>query len=277
LKGKAGEEERSVRRWLSLVALLLGGAAPPAAAETPVDLELVLAVDVSGSMDADEHALQRQGYVAAFLHAEVIGAVRSGPFGRIAVTYVEWAGPGAQAVVLPWALIDDAGGAAAFAAALSEAPLARIRGTSISGALRFAAPLFDGNGFEGTRRVIDVSGDGPNNAGAPVVPARDAALARGITVNGLPIALKAAGAWSLAGPDLAAYYRDCVTGGPGSFVLPVTEPDQLAEAIRQKLVLEIAGLPPPRPIPVVATAAAAGGTTDCLIGERLRRGWEREP
>ena len=264
-----------MRRWPILAALLLGGA-PPAAAETPVDLELVLAVDVSGSMDADEHALQRQGYVAAFRHAEVIGAVRSGPFGRIAVTYVEWAGPGAQAVVLPWALIDDAGGAAAFAAALSQAPLARIRGTSISGALRFTAPLFDGNGFEGTRRVIDVSGDGPNNAGAPVVPARDAALARGITVNGLPIALKSAGAWSLAGPELAAYYRDCVTGGPGSFVLPVSEPDQLAEAIRQKLVLEIAGLPP-RAIPVVATAAAAAGGTDCLIGERLRRGWEREP
>ena len=264
-------------RWFeaSILALAaLAGGHGPAAAETPVDLELVLAVDVSGSMDEDEQALQREGYVAAVTHPEVLAAIRSGPYQRVALAYVEWAGPSAQAVTVPWTLVEDSASAQAFATALAEAPAAHVRGTSISGALLFSAPLFDGNGFEGTRRAIDVSGDGPNNAGAPVVPARDAALARGLTINGLPIALKVAGAWSLAGPDLAAYYRDCVIGGPGAFVLPVSEPEQLAEAIRQKLILEIAGLPPPRAIPAAATAAA---TTDCLIGERLRRTWEREP
>jgi hypothetical protein len=257
---------------LGLAALALGPAG--AAAETAVDLELVLAVDVSGSMDMDEHAVQRRGYVEAFLHPEVIAAIRSGPSGRIAVAYVEWAGPTAQVVTVPWTLVEDAATAEAFAAALDDAPLARIRGTSISGGLRFAAPLFAGNGHEGLRRVIDVSGDGPNNAGPPVVPARDAVLAAGIVINGLPIALKTPGYSAIGGTELVAYYRDCVIGGPGAFVVPVTAAEQLVEAIRQKLILEIAGLPP-RLVPAAATAQAPA--VDCLIGERLRRVWERDP
>jgi hypothetical protein len=259
-----------------LAALLLGPGAPAreAAAETPVDLELVLAVDVSGSMDIDEQAIQRQGYVEAFTHPEVAGAIRSGPYGRIAVAYVEWAGPGAQAVTVPWTLVEDLGTAAAFADELAEAPPARRRGTSISGALLFSAPLFESNGFEGLRRVIDVSGDGPNNAGAPVVPSRDAVLARGVVINGLPVALKTPGYSAIGGDDLVAYYRACVIGGPGAFVVPVTEPGQLKEAIRQKLVLEIAGLPP-RLVP--AAEAGPEPAVDCLIGERLRRVWERDP
>ena len=140
---------------------MVAAMAAPAAAELPVDLELVLAVDVSGSMDREEQALQRRGYVEAFLHPEVAQAVRSGPYGRIAVTYVEWAGPTAQAVAVPWTLIEDAATAEDFAAGLAEAPPSRFRGTSISGALAFAAPMFEGNGYEGLRRVIDVSGDGP--------------------------------------------------------------------------------------------------------------------
>ena len=149
--------------------LFLGLTAAPAIA-VPVDLELVLAVDISGSMDTDEQALQRRGYIEAFLHAEVAAAVRGGPYGRIAAAYVEWAGPGAQRVTVPWTLIETAADAEDFAAGLAEAPRARFRGTSISGALAFAAPLFENNGYEGLRRVIDVSGDGPNNAGAPVTP-----------------------------------------------------------------------------------------------------------
>ena len=252
--------------WLGLPFL---GAAPARAAE--VDLELVLAVDVSGSMDAEEQAVQRQGYAEALLHPEVLAAVRSGPLGRIAVAYVEWAGSGAQAVVVPWALIDGEGAAKGFVAALEDAPMGRRRGTSISGALAFSAPLFDGNGFEGARRVIDVSGDGANNMGPPVAPARDAAVAAGIVVNGLPIAIRPSGGWSsLSGEALVAYYRDCVIGGPGAFVLPVTEPGGIEEAIRQKLVLEIAGLSPP-------AALVPAAATDCLLGEQQRRMWEREP
>lgn len=246
-----------------------------ATAQVPVDLELVLAVDVSGSMDPDEQALQRQGYVEAMTHPEVVGAIRSGAFQRIAVTYVEWAGPFALSQTVPWTLIEDQGSAEAFAAALAEAPLSRMRGTSISGALGFASPQFDANAFEGVRRVIDVSGDGANNMGPPVLVAREAALALGITVNGLPIAIKAGNSWSLGGDQLVAYYRDCVIGGPGAFVLPVTEPGALLEAIRQKLVLEIAGTPPMM-VPAAMWPAQAG-TTDCLIGERQRRMWERDP
>ncbi len=172
-------------------AAVLAAMAAPAAAELPVDLELVLAVDVSGSMDRDEQALQRRGYVEAFLHPEVAAAVRSGPYGRIAVTYVEWAGASAQVVTLPWTLVEDQTTAEDFAAGLAEAPPARFRGTSISGALAFAAPMFADNGYEGLRRVIDVSGDGPNNIGPPVAPVRDAVVAAGIVINGLPVQLDA--------------------------------------------------------------------------------------
>jgi hypothetical protein len=241
--------------------------------EMSVDLELVLAVDVSGSMDADEHALQRAGYLAALVHPEVVAAARSGIHGRIAVTYVEWAGPAAQVVTVPWRLVEDRATAEAFAAALASTPTARIRGTSISGGLRFAAGLFDGNGYDGLRRVIDISGDGPNNMGAPVVPTRAAVVAQGIVINGLPIMLKNSlgGYGSIPGLDL--YYADCVIGGPGAFVLPVRAPGELATAIRQKLVLEIAG-GLPRPMP--ASEAAPASRVDCLIGEKLRRNW-RDP
>ena len=249
--------------------------AAPAKAEVPVDLELVLAVDVSGSMDLEEQALQRRGYVDAFLHPEVAKAIRSGPYGRIAVTYVEWAGARSQAVAMPWSLIDGTAAAEDFADGLSEAPPARFRGTSVSAALAFSAPLFDGNGYEGLRRVIDISGDGPNNAGPPVAPVRDAIVATGIVINGLPLQIDAPLYMAVGGALLADYYRDCVIGGPGAFVLPVTDRDQLLEAIRRKLVLEIAGLPA-RVQPAAMTAAAEGGT-DCLIGERLRRNMERTP
>ena len=249
---------------------LLALTAPAAA--VPVDLELVLAVDVSGSMDQGDQALQRRGYVEAFLHPEVVAAIRSGPYGRIAASYVEWAGPGVQRVTLPWTLIETATDAEDFAAGLAEVPPTRFRGTSISGVLTFAAPLFDDNGFEGLRRIIDVSGDGPNNAGAPVTLARDAAVADGIIINGLPIQLAPGGPFGLGAGDLAAYYRDCVIGGPGAFVIPVTEEEQLLESIRRKLVLEIAGT-----TDLLVPAAAEAAAADCLVGERLRRVWEREP
>jgi hypothetical protein len=240
-----------------------------AAAQTPVDVELVLAVDVSQSMDFGEHELQRQGYVAAMLHPQVLSAILSGIYGRVAIAYVEWGG--SQSIMVPWTLVEDAGSARRFAEALASEPIRTIRGTSISGALGYAAGLFEANGYEGFRRVIDVSGDGPNSSGAPVVPARDAVLEQGMIVNGLPIMLREPSYSFYSIPDLDLYYADCVIGGPGSFVLPVDDPSQLADAIRQKLVLEIAGAPPRllRPAELAPTARV-----DCLIGERLRRGWQ---
>jgi hypothetical protein len=240
-----------------------------ARAQTPVDVELVLAVDASQSMDYGEHELQRQGYVDALSHPQVLSAIRSGIYGRIAITYVEWGAT--QIVTTPWTLIEDAAGARRFAESLASEPIRTIQGTSISGALGFAASLFEGNGYKGFRQVIDVSGDGPNSSGAPVVPTRDAVLEQGLIINGLPIMLREPSYTFYSIPDLDIYYADCVIGGPGSFVLPVDEASQLADAIRQKLVLEIAGAPP-RLTSVVETRRAP--RIDCLIGEKLRRGWQ---
>lgn len=255
---------------LGCAALLHGGGTSPAAADLPVDVELVLAVDVSQSMDPGELALQRTGYVAALQHPAVLQAIQGGIYGRVAITYVEWAGPASQAVLVPWTLVEDAASAGAVAAALAARPPGTMRGTSISGALAFAAGLFEANGYDGMRRVIDLSGDGPNSSGEPVVPVRDAVLAQGLIINGLPIMLRAPGfsPWSI--PDLDIYYADCVIGGPGAFVLPVDDPAQLTDAIRQKLVLDIAGLPP-RLSPAVDAPRAP--RIDCLIGEKLRARW----
>ena len=250
---------------LALATLPAGG---DARALEPVDVELVLAVDVSQSMDYGEHELQRAGYIAALQHPQVLSAIRGGIYGRVAIAYVEWGAT--QTVMTPWTLIEDAASAKDFAAALAGEPIRTISGTSISGALAFAAGLFEGSGYEGLRRVIDVSGDGPNSAGAPVVAARDAALAQGLIVNGLPIMLREPSYTFYSIPDLDLYYADCVIGGPGSFVLPVDDPAQLADAIRQKLVLEIAGAPP-RATPVAETRREP--RIDCLIGEKLRQRW----
>jgi hypothetical protein len=257
-----------MRAWLQ--AALVAGAtavAVEAAAETPVDLELVLAVDVSGSMDREEHAIQRAGYVAALTHPDVIGAISSGPYGRVAIAYMEWAGPFSQALTVPWRLIEDRPSAESLAAELANAPFARIRGTSISGGLMFAAGLFDGNGFEGFRRVIDVSGDGPNNMGAPVGPSRDAVVEKGIVINGLPILVRPSGGFGTIA-ELDVYYEDCVIGGPGAFVLPVRDLADITESIRRKLVLEIAG-----PEPTVTLASSRAPRIDCMIGEQQRRMW----
>lgn len=264
-----------MRGWLAMAAGMMLASETAAAQEAlPVDVELVLAVDVSGSMDMDERELQRQGYVQALTSRAVLDAIRSGPYRRVAIAYVEWGGANSQHVVAPWRVVEDEASAAVLAAEIAAAPSPRIRGTSISGALAFSLGLFGESGFVGERRVIDISGDGPNNMGAPVVPTRDAVLAEGVIINGLPIMLKQAGGpWSIE--DLDIYYEDCVIGGPGAFVLPVREPERMAEAIRQKLVLEIAGRPaaPPGVIPVQARAPRV----DCMIGERLRGTWMRDP
>jgi hypothetical protein len=225
--------------WVAAASLL--ATAPAAAEDVEVDVELVLAVDISQSMDEHEQEVQRRGYVTALQSKEVAKAVAYGINGRVAVTYVEWGGIGEQFVVADWQLIDGAESAEAFAARLSAAPIHSVQRTSISSALAYAGTLFDNNGYKGVRQVIDISGDGPNNQGGVVTASRDAVIARGVTINGLPLMLQEGNSWYHL-PNLDHYYEDCVIGGPGSFVVPVRSLDGFADAIRLKLVLEIAGL-----------------------------------
>ena len=215
--------------------------AESASAAEPVDLELVLAVDVSLSMSPTELDIQRDGYAAALTHDRVLQAIAEGAHGKIAVTYFEWAGTTSHRVVVPWTIIANRADAERVAAKLSAQPANSARRTSIAAALGFGADLFAESQYRGTKRVIDISGDGPNNQG-----------------------------------DLDRYYTDCVIGGPGAFMIPVNDWSQFPEAIRRKLVLELAG--PGSPArraeeaehpPVVKAQAAA--TTDCFVGEKMWR------
>jgi hypothetical protein len=218
---------------LALVAAITAGFTTRAESRT-VDLQLVLAVDASGSVDATRFELQRRGYADAFANPRVLKAIRSGPLQAIAVTMVQWTGPSLQVQVVSWSIIEDEASAAAFARSIGAAPRRLFRGgTSISGALDYASQLFAGSGFVSDRRIIDISGDGANNSGRPADAARDDAVRAGIVINGLPIlALE---------PELDIFYRDNVIGGPGSFVRPVDSFDHFGEAILDKLITEIAG------------------------------------
>ncbi|MEL7303959.1 MAG: DUF1194 domain-containing protein [Pseudomonadota bacterium] len=255
-----------------------------AKASTDVDLELVLAVDVSMSMDLDEQRHQREGYVAAFRSPQIVKAITSGPRGRIAVSYTEWAGQGSQSVVVPWRVIASAGDAAAFADELAAKPIKRALMTSISGALEHAAALFDANRISSPRRVIDVSGDGPNNIGGRVDRTRDGVVAKGIVINGLPLKFKRPdGPYSYFDlPDLDKYYAACVIGGPGSFMIAVQDRAKFGQAIRQKLYLEIADLQPPRadpPARIQRTQFRVEGVKpsyDCLAGEKRWQQYQLE-
>src|SRR5690606_23484580 len=209
--------------------------------------------DISYSMDPDELALQRDGYAKALTSREFMQALRQGIHGKVAVIYFEWAGASEQKIVVPWRLIDGPETADSVANEILQAPIRRAARTSISGALLFGAALFEMSGFRGIRRVIDVSGDGANNHGQLVTAARDEVVSKGITVNGLPILLKRPSYTTMDIELLDEYYEDCVIGGPGAFVVPVRERQKFVEAIRTKLVLEIAGrAPDARVVPVSA-------------------------
>jgi hypothetical protein len=233
-------------RRRTLLGALAGTLATPAGAndELPVDVELVLAVDVSGSVDDVEARQQREGYVAAFRDPLVHRAIEQGAHQRIAVTYVEWASANFQQTVVGWTLLDGPAACERFAAMLAEAPIGRGRWTSISGAIDYAVPLFDDNGFAGERRVIDISGDGTNNNGRPVEDARWDALERGIVINGLPILNDRPQPFGMPTPRQLAlddYYERWVIGGPGSFMVVATDFDDFRRAVLAKLVREIAG------------------------------------
>ncbi|AUH34418.1 hypothetical protein CUV01_14395 [Paracoccus tegillarcae] len=264
--------------------MLWAGLATAAAQTEPAELgvgaELVIAVDISRSIDPDEQLIQRQGYAAAFRSKDVQDAIMHGGWGRVAITYVEWAGEPIQNIIIPWTLIDSADAAHGFADRIEQGSPRSASRTSISGVISFSAEMFEQNGYTGLRRVIDVSGDGPNNQGRGVTEARDAALMRGITINGLPLmtngrreAAFGFGRWSTIA-NLDAYYADCVIGGPGAFAIPVTAWDQFANAVRQKLVLELAGRQPPQPERLIQ--AQARMPIDCLIGEKMRAERQRD-
>jgi hypothetical protein len=241
---------RSIRALLVLI--LAGAAAFPAIARAAeqVDLLLVLAADVSRSVDSGKFQLQREGYAAAISDPHVLDAIRSGRTGRIGLTYIEWSGLGSQRVVIDWTTISDAETAKGFGDRLLEAPRSFADRTSISGAIEFAMSHLARAPYESQRRTIDVSGDGTNNSGRDVSLARDEALAQGITINGLVILSETPLAWN---PDhtnppggLDNYYRNNVIGGPGAFVLAAQNFNSFGEAIIKKMIAEVAEAEPPR-------------------------------
>jgi hypothetical protein len=256
------------------VGLNLALAAPPPSVKlaqqnsgvTEVDVELVLAVDISFSMDPDEQELQREGYIHALTSNEFLRALKDGIHGKVAVTYLEWANFSERRVIVPWRLIDGPETADAFVAEIARAPYRRASRTSISGALEFSASQFENSGYQGIRRVIDVSGDGANNNGPPVAIVRDEVLSKGIVINGLPIMLKDPIGSGMDIDALDIYYEDCVIGGPGAFVIPIKERGKFKEATRTKLVQEIAALPAE---PRVMPAAASAPRVSCTIGEQI--------
>ena len=231
-----------------------------------VDIELILAVDVSYSMDLDELAVQREGYAEAIQSKEFLQALKALPNGKVAVTYFEWAASNDQKIIIPWRLIDGPESADAVADEILKTPVRRASRTSISGAIYFAMPLFEQDPYHGLRRVIDISGDGPNNNGAPVTGARDEALSKGITINGLPIMVKEPSYSTMDIDNLDYYYEDCVIGGPGSFVVSIKDREKFKEAIRTKLLLEVAGRTPERQ---VVPAAEKEPRVSCMIGEKI--------
>ena len=253
-----------------LFALLLILCGPSIAQEVEVDVELFLAVDVSRSMSAEELDIQRRGYADALMHPEILAAINNGMLGRIAVTYVEWAGDYAQREVVPWRLLANADDARSIAGQIAATQTEGLYRTSISSVLLHASTTFEGNGFNGLRRVIDVSGDGPNNDGLPVLVARDRIVAEGITINGLPVMAGVGDSiWHLS--ELDQYYSDCIIGGPGAFMLAVRGWENFADAIRRKLILEIAGQAPDAAPERVYRATSI----DCLIGEKILKRMRR--
>lgn len=293
----AGSLQRGVALMPATISRFFGLAVLAAALSLPqsgrakeyVDLELVIATDVSQSIDREEALLQRQGVADAFRSAEVVNAIASGVLRKIAVAYIDYSSRAFNRVVIDWQIVSDAKSAAAFADRLLGSDLTFGRRTSISDALELGAEMIRTNDIEGTRTVIDVSGDGPNNYGRFVDDVRDAVMAQRITINGLPIINDHGGPGSRYNlDDLDQYYRGCVIGGPGAFLVVARSFEDFARAIRKKLVLEIAGMmPEERPFLMRAAVAPSArvrpgpdGFTyarGCDIGERLRDSYWSDP
>ncbi len=238
-----------------------------------VDVELVLAVDVSYSMDPEEQRLQRDGYIQAITSPDFLKALQAGSYGKIAIAYMQWASAYDQDVLIPWTLIDGPASAKAFAEKLMEAPYRRARRTSISGAIDAAMKTFDKNGYNGVRRVIDVSGDGTNNDGRPVTIARDDAVREGVTINGLPLLIRPS---SYSYGDIAnldEYYEDCVIGGTGAFMIPIKDRENFVRATKTKLIMEIAETTPviDENASLILRTQQREPRVSCTVGENMWR------
>ena len=235
---------------------------------TEVDVALVLAVDISFSMDLEELALQRAGYVEALRSPEVHKAIANGATGRIAISFFEWAGVNIQHHLLPWTVIDSPEAALAAAAEIEKQPTRRGQRTSVSAAIDFSVRQLEDAPFRALRKVMDISGDGPNNSGRLVTVARDEALRKGISINGLPIAIRKPGYLDISQLDI--YYEDCVIGGQGAFVIPISEKAQFIQTIKTKLIMEISDAPS-EPARLVMPAQARVPRVSCTIGEEMWR------
>jgi len=275
--------------WLgyaTLAALLVGGSAAGGPAAKQVDVALVIATDVSYSVDENEARFQREGAIAAFRNADVVKAIQSGSLGRIAVAYLDFSSYQSNKILVDWTIVHDKASADAFADALATKSRTLGVQTSISSGLELAERMLETSGFAASKRVIDVSGDGPNNDGHLVDKVRDSIVAKGIVINGLPIMTPADqfDVYYLA--DLDKYYAGCVIGGPGAFIQVAHGFEDLARALRRKLILEISdagadanpllvkvAAPPPRGAGAWAPhAGRAPYEKGCDIGERMRFG-----
>ncbi|MES0879382.1 DUF1194 domain-containing protein [Roseibium sp. SCP14] len=236
-----------------------------------VDVALVLAVDVSRSMSPEELQIQRKGYAAAISSPEVVQAINLGAHGRIALMMFEWANDTHARLIVDWSLIETQSDADTFSEKVLEDSSYGQRRTSISGAIQRAASLLADVPYDAGRHVIDISGDGPNNHGAPVTSARDAAVESGIVINGLPLMTRGGVGFQFNIPDLDVYYRRCVIGGPTSFVIPVTDWEQFPDAVRRKLILEIGGRPPPVQPRIIPAQITFEEPYDCMVGEKIWR------
>lgn len=244
-----------IRRLAILAIALIGTATPlPADAQEAVDLELVFAADGSGSIDDDELALQRAGYASALRHPTVLSAIQGGYHQKIAVAFVEWAAPESQAVIVDWTVIGDEASARAFGERLTSAGREVWGSNSISNAIDFAAAMIETNGFEGVRKVIDVSGDGPQRNGKPLEVVRQLTIAKGITINALVVVSEGGGFPGPRGEPLTEHYANDVIGGTGAFMMSAASRDEFADAILRKLILEVADS---RPTGTLASTTSA--------------------
>lgn len=236
-----------------------------------VDVALVLSVDISYSMDLDEQRLQREGYYGALLSNEVQKAIASGLHGRIAISYMEWAGVEQTRVVIGWRIIDGITSAQQFVRDLKAIPPMRARRTSISAGLEKSMEMLTALPYFAEKQVIDISGDGANNDGKFVENVRDEVVRKGITINGLPIMVKAPNAGWMDIDNLDEYYSDCVIGGQGSFMIPIKSKDDFLTATKRKMILELSAAPPNFEFEPTIIKTQSRQKIDCLIGERLRR------
>ncbi len=261
----------AIALFAAVMLLVPLGSLAPGFAEGPeneVDLLLALGVDISYSMDEQEQKLQRGGYVEGLSSKPVIDAIVAGLHGRIAVSYYEWAGTAERRTLIPWTIIDSRETALEFTKRLAAFPYRRASRTSVSGAIDYGSALILEAPFKASRKIIDISGDGPNNNGRPVEQARDESVEKNIVINGLPIIFQRRFNSAFDIENLDEYYTDCVIGGTGAFVIPVANIDQFTDATKRKLLREIAGRDEVLPFIRINERPKA----DCLVGEKQ---WQR--